>query len=388
LLAVWVMGMGREKAAALGPEAIEEIISAKPGRIMYVRNLVKYFFLRRGIIEFLTGKPPRSVKAVDGVSFDVKPKEIFGLAGESGCGKTTTGKVITRLYDPTAGTILYKPSKEILAALEDISGGRVRVHDGYVDIASIPRKWFKPLRREIQMIFQDPYGALNPRMRVGDILEEPLLVHGIGSPEERKEAILKALEDVRLVPPEEFIGRYPHMLSGGQRQRVAIARALILGAKFVVADEPVSMIDVSLRAELLKLMMSLRDRFGLTYLFITHDLAVARYLCDRIAIMYLGKIVEIGDADDVIDNPLHPYTEALISAIPEPDPSNRARLRKVPIKGEVPSAVFVPSGCRFHPRCVVLDEHPELREKCCKEEPPLVEVKPERYVACWYVMKK
>jgi len=373
----------------LSKEEIEELLKAKPGRIIYVRDLVKYFFLRRGLVEFLAGKPPKSVKAVDGVSFDVKPREIFGLAGESGCGKTTTGKVITRLYDPTRGTVLYRPSDKLLEEVKDISGGRIEIYgDGYIDIASIPQKWFKPLRREIQMIFQDPYGALNPRMRIGEILEEPLLVHKVKSPEERKEAVMRALEDVRLVPPEEFIDRFPHMLSGGQRQRVAMARALILGARFVVADEPVSMIDVSLRAELLKLMMDLRDKFGLTYLFITHDLAVARYLCDRIAIMYLGKVMEMGDADDVIDNPLHPYTEALISAIPEPDPSNRARLREVPIKGEVPSAVFIPSGCRFHPRCVVLDEHPELKEKCLKEEPPLVEVKPDRYVACWYAVKK
>ena len=371
----------------LPPEEIEKLLEERPGRIIYVRNLVKYFFLRRSLTEFLTGRQPKSVKAVDGISFDVMPKEIFGLAGESGCGKTTTGKVIMRLYDPTAGSIIYKPSEKVLEEVKKLSGGRVKDYDGYIDIAALPQKWYKPLRKEIQMIFQDPYGALNPRMKIGEILEEPLLIHNIGTPEEREEMVMKALEDVKLIPPEDFVDRFPHMLSGGQRQRVAMARALIMGARFIVADEPVSMIDVSLRAELLNLMLELRERFGLTYLFITHDLALARYLCNRIAIMYLGKLVEIGDADDVIDKPLHPYTKALISAIPEPDPENRKRMRQVPIKGEVPSAVFVPSGCRFHPRCVVLDEHPELKDKCRRQEPPMVEVEPGRHVACWYVMK-
>lgn len=382
------MIMMRRKGMIISEEIEEILENVKSGRLLYVQNLVKYFFLRRGIAEVLARKPPKTVKAVDGVSFDIKPTEIFGLAGESGCGKTTTGKVMVRLYDPTDGTVLYKPKDNVLNEVKSISDGRIPEYDGYIDLMSIPPKYFKPLRRELQTIFQDPYGSLNPRMRVKEILEEPLLVHNLEEDGERRlEIVMKALEDVKLVPPEDFVDRFPHMLSGGQRQRICIARALILGANFIVADEPVSMIDVSLRAELLELMMELRRKYKLTYLFITHDLAVARYLCERIAIMYLGKLVEMGDADDVIDNPLHPYTKALVSAIPEPDPENRKRIRKIPIKGEVPSAVAIPCGCRFHPRCVVLDEHPELREKCCKEEPPMIEIKPDRYVACWYVMK-
>ncbi|RLI36177.1 peptide ABC transporter ATP-binding protein, partial [Candidatus Bathyarchaeota archaeon] len=188
---------------------------------------------------------------------------------------------------------------------------------------------------------------------------------------------------VKMTPPEEFITRYPHMLSGGQRQRVGIARALILNPKLVVADEPVSMLDVSIRAEILELMLELKRKYGLTYIYITHDLAVAKYICDRIAIMYLGKIVELGDVKSVIEEPLHPYTRALIAAIPEPDPSKRRMEKVVPIKGEVPSAIDIPSGCRFHPRCVILDEKPEMRDKCVRMEPPLIEVKPNHYVACW-----
>ena len=238
------------------------------------------------------------------------------------------------------------------------------------------------------MIYQDPYGSLNPRFRIKDILEEPLLVHGIGeSKEERMEIIMRTLERVKLTPASDFIDRYPHQLSGGQRQRVAIARAIISNPRLVVADEPVSMLDVSIRAEILEVLLGLRKELGMSYIFITHDLAVARYICDRIAVMYLGKIVEMGDAREVIADPLHPYTKALIAAIPDPDPKNRIGFRHLPIKGEVPNAINIPPGCRFHPRCIPYEEAvktgSQLKDLCPNKEPPLTDVGNGRKVACW-----
>ncbi len=361
-----------------------------PNTALYVKNLKTWFPLRRGLIDIILGRPKRFVRAVDGVSFVIEDGDVFGLAGESGCGKTTTGKTILRLYSPTAGLIAYRPRKILLDQLEEM-GYTPKVVDEYgnIDIGAIPPKYLKPLRKEMQMIFQDPYGSLNPRITIYDILEEPLLIHKIGeTKEERYNIIAKALEMVKLAPPEEFMFRYPHMLSGGQRQRVVIARALILNPRFVVADEPVSMLDVSIRAEILELMLELKRKMNLTYIFISHDLAVSRYITNKIAIMYLGRIVEMGETRKVIENPLHPYTKALIEAIPEPDPRNRGRFRNIPIKGEVPSAIAIPPGCRFHPRCVALDEHPELKTYCTKKEPPLIEVEPGHYVACWLYTKK
>ena len=316
-------------------------------------GLKKWFPVRRGLADIILRRPPKFIRAVDGVSFAIKRGEIFCLAGESGCGKTTTGRLILRLEEPTAGRILFKG----------------------VDITSLDGEELIEFRRKAQIIFQDPYESLNPHMRVIDIISEPLSIHKlVHNREEVIERVVKTLEDVALKPPEEFMYRYPHELSGGQRQRVAIARAMILQPEFIVADEPVSMLDMSIRAEILDLMLGIRDRYGIAYLFITHDLAVAKHICDRIAIMYLGKVVELGEATEVIDNPLHPYTKALTAAIPVPDP--RVKIGEIPIKGEVPSPISPPSGCRFHPRC------PYAMDICSKKEPDLKEVEKGRKVAC------
>ena len=348
--------------------------------ILRAVSLKKYFPLRRTLKEILMFKKGRSVKAVDGIDFDIYRGEIFCLVGESGCGKTTTGRLVTRLIPPTSGRMLFKPSPQTLKHLPK----EILVDGEYVELSSkLPKNISRLLRREIQIIFQDPFGSLNPRMKVYDILKEPLIIHGIGSTEdERRKLIFKALEEVKLTPPEEFTGRFPHMLSGGQRQRVAIARALLLGPSLIVADEPVSMLDVSIRAEILQLMIDLKEKRGLTYIFITHDLAVASYICNRIAVMYLGKIVEVAPTDEIINKTLHPYTKALLAAVPEPDPSNRFKIREVPIKGEVPSAVVIPPGCRFHPRC------PYAMDVCRREEPPSIEYSPHHKVSCWLYARR
>ncbi|AFL66275.1 ABC transporter ATP-binding protein [Desulfurococcus amylolyticus] len=357
--------------------------------ILFAKNLRVYFPVRKSFLDTLRRRPQLYVKAVDGVSFDISKGEVFALVGESGCGKTTTGKTILRLNKPTEGEIGYLPSKEVLEEVKSYGSINNISEYGHISLASLNEHMLRPLRKDIQMIWQDPFGSLNPRRTIYEILEEPLAIHGVGvGREDRYDIVAKALESVKLTPPDEYMDRYPHMLSGGQRQRVVIARALILNPKFVVADEPVSMLDVSIRAEILQLMMELKNKLGLTYLFITHDLAVARYISNRLAVMYLGQIVEIGDARRVIENPLHPYTRALVEAIPEPDPSRRLAIREIPIKGEVPSPINIPAGCRFHPRCVALDEKPELREYCMKKEPPLVEVEPGHYVKCWLYAKK
>ena len=325
--------------------------------LVEVFNLKKYFLVRRSILDVIKRKSQKYLKAVDGVSFKILKGEIFCLAGESGCGKTTTGRTILRLIEPTAGKILFNRE----------------------NILEYDENRIKAFRRRAQIIFQDPYESVNPRMTIYDIVEEPLRIHKIGNKEERMEMVHKMLEEVELKPPESFLYRFPHELSGGQRQRVAIARALILNPLFIVADEPVSMLDMSIRAEILNLMLSLKDRHNLTYLFITHDLAVAKYICDRIAIMYLGKIVELGDIEEVIDNPLHPYTRALISAVPVPDP--REKIGEIPIKGEVTSPIDLPKGCRFRPRCLY------VKDICKKKEPELTEVSKNHYVACHLYFK-
>ncbi|MDW8044620.1 MAG: ABC transporter ATP-binding protein [Nitrososphaerota archaeon] len=307
-------------------------------------------------MDFIMRRPARYIRAVDKIDFDIKVKEVFVLAGESGCGKTTTARLILRSIEPDEGSIIF---------------------DG-MNVNKLKGRELKRFRRLAQIVFQDPYASLNPRLTVFDCLLEPLMVHNVeGTGGERKERVYKAMEEVKLLPIENFERKYPHMLSGGQRQRLAIARALILRPKLIVADEPVSMLDLSIRAEILDLMIALRDKYDITYLYITHDLSTARYVGDKIAIMYLGKIVEMGPCEIVLSDPLHPYTQALIDAIIEPDPTNRFRERKVRIMGDIPNPLEIPKGCRLHPRC------PYTMEKCSLAEPPLIEFKPSHYVACY-----
>lgn len=322
-------------------------------KIIEVTNLKKWFPVRKGFLRALLAKEEIFVRAVDGINFNLKPKEIFGLVGESGSGKTTTGRLVVKMINPTAGKIFFKGE----------------------DVTNLAGKQMKQLRQKMQMVFQDPYESLNPRKTVMDIVAEGLRIQKIVNNEkEVEEKVIKALEDVKLIPPEEFLFRYPHELSGGQRQRVAIARTFIVNPEFVVADEPVSMLDVSIRAEILNLFIELIEKFNVSILYITHDLATARHMCDRIAVMYLGKIMEMGSAEDIVYEPLHPYTTALISAVPVPDPSSRRT--KLTIKGEIPSPINPPPGCRFCTRC------PAVEEICKEEEPELINVGKEHYVAC------
>lgn len=316
--------------------------------LIEVQDLKVWFPIRR----FL--KEPLFVKAVDGVSFNITKGETLAVVGESGSGKTTLGKACLRLIEPTSGRIIY---------------------DGK-DITHLSNEELRSYRREAQIIYQDPFSSLNPFFTVYRILEEPLIINGVEK--ERNEQVYKALEDVKLTPVEEFVNKYPHMLSGGQRQRVAIARALILRPRFIVADEPVSMLDVSVRVEILYLLKELQNKYGISFLYITHDIATVKYFSDRIAVMYAGKIVEAGNIRAVVAEPVHPYTMALIEAIPDPDPRNRFIERKV-IPGEPPNPINVPLGCRFHPRCPYSDGR-----RCVKEEPELRDFGDGRRVACHY----
>jgi oligopeptide/dipeptide ABC transporter ATP-binding protein len=319
--------------------------------LVRIRDLATHFPIRRGVLRRQVG----AVRAVDGVSFDVRTGETLGLVGESGSGKSTTARTILRLVPATAGTVTF--------------AGR--------DLGALDREGMREVRRDMQMVFQDPYASLNPRHTVGRIVREPLDIHRIGTPSDRDARVRELLDLVGLQP--EHAARYPHALSGGQRQRVGIARALATSPKLVVADEPISALDVSIQAQIVNLLSDLKTALGLTYLFIAHDLSMVRHLSDRVAVMYLGRIVELGDSRNVFERPLHPYTRALLAAVPVPDPDAMGARAHTPIAGDVPSPARPPAGCRFHPRCPLATER-------CRTEPPELRAadpsRPEHSVAC------
>jgi len=319
--------------------------------LVQVNNLVKHFPIKRGAMKRTVGY----VRAVDGVSFHIRERETLGLVGESGCGKTTTGRCVMRAIEPTSGDVLFR-----------------RADGQTVNIPQLEKEELRQLRREMQMIFQDPYSSLNPRMTLLQIVGEPLTVNKVCEGRELEDRVADLLRTVGLRP--EYMRRYPHAFSGGQRQRIGIARALALNPRFIVADEPVSALDVSIQAQVLNLLKDLQAELGLTYLFVAHDLSVVRHISDRVAVMYVGKLVEMAGTDELYNAPLHPYTEALMSAVPKPDP--RAVRRRIVLEGEVADPANPPSGCYFHPRCRY------ATEQCKVEEPELVELKPEHYVKC------
>jgi len=317
--------------------------------LVEVRNLKKYFPVGAGMF----GAGRDAVRAVDDVSFSIRRGETFGLVGESGCGKSTTGRSILRLIEPTSGEVRFEGK----------------------DLLSLGVDELRRLRRDMQIIFQDPYSSLNPRMKVSQIIQEPLIIHKIGNREGRKSRAQELLRLVGLEP--EHAGRYPHEFSGGQRQRIGIARALALNPKFIVCDEPVSALDVSVQAQIVNLLQDLQAQLGLTYLFVSHGLSVVEHISTRVGIMYLGKLVEVGSSREIFHNPLHPYTRALLSAIPIPDPTRRRE--RLPLTGDIAIAIEPPSGCRFRTRC------PLAEPRCAELEPKLVEVSPDHFVACMVV---
>ena len=318
--------------------------------LLRIVDLEKYFPIQKGFFRRVVG----NVRAVDGVQFTIKRGETFGLVGESGCGKTTTGRSVLRAIEPTGGEVHFN-DKDM----------------GWVDVLKLNTKQLRTFRQNTQMIFQDPYSSLNPRMTLLDIIGEPLLNNDI-SGQQRTDRVAELLEMVGLRP--EYVNRYPHAFSGGQRQRIGIARALALNPQFVVCDEPVSALDVSIQAQTLNLLQDLQEAFGLTYLFVAHQLNVVEHICDRVAVMYVGKLVEMAETETLFNHPLHPYTEALMGAVPRPDPEQRGE--RTILEGEIANPANPPSGCYFHPRC------PYAVEQCKHEEPPLREVHPGHFVKC------
>ena len=315
--------------------------------LLEVINLKKYFYVKKGF------RKQEALKAVDGIYFRLDQQEAMGIVGESGCGKTTLGKTILRLYQPTSGDIYFNG----------------------INLCKLSDEEMRRIRGQMQIIFQDPFSSLNPRMKVGKMLDQILKSHGVTDPVKRKMRSHEIMEKVGLTPAD--LKKFPHEFSGGQRQRIAIARALILNPKFVVADEPSSSLDMSIQAQILNLMRSLQEEFDISYLFITHNLSAARFICNRIAVMYLGRIIELASCQTIFENPGHPYTIALLALCPNPDPDRK--IEKVPLTGDVPSPVNLPPGCRFHPRCLYTEN------LCKEEEPSLVETEPGHFIACHFV---
>jgi len=358
--------------------SVPDPVSIPP--VLEVRDLYKYFPVSQSPLDMLRRKPLEYIRAVDGVSFALRRGEVVALVGESGCGKTTIARTVIGLEEQTSGEILFEgqwvgaSQRRLRAGLAPLeaSGPGSRQHLQFPKIA------MKRLRQQAQMVFQDPYESLNPRATVYEIVAEPLVVHGLSRRREEREARVKsALEEAGLRPAEDFLSRYPHELSGGQRQRVVIASAMVLRPELLLADEPVSMLDVSIRAEILNLLNDLRRRSGVAIVFITHDLSTVSYFADQIAVMYLGRIVEIGPTEDVLRFPQHPYTKALLSVVPVPNP--RLRRERTILQGETPNAANVPPGCRFHPRC------PQARERCRVIDPDFVDVGGGHRAACLLV---
>jgi oligopeptide transport system ATP-binding protein len=318
--------------------------------LLRVEDLFVHFPIYRGFIRKQVG----AVRAVDGISFDIKRGETLGLVGESGSGKSTTGRAVLQLRRPTSGNVHFEGA----------------------DLVALKGERLRGMRRKMQMIFQDPYASLNPRMTVGEIVGEPLMVHNVGKASEIEEHVKSLLELVKLEPA--FISRYPHEFSGGQRQRIGVARALALQPSFIVCDEPISALDVSIQAQVVNLLEELQEQFNLTYLFIAHDLSMVRHISDRVAVMYLGAIMELADRDEIYLRPLHPYTQALLSAIPIPDPIADSKRKRVILQGDIPSPVNPPSGCRFRTRC------PIAQDVCAESRPEFREIKPGHFVACFF----